>query len=199
MSAMIEDTTFPTDDAVELETLRPVRRTTDAVDSDGVQGLEAFVVEHYDRLLRLARLICHDAADTTDAVQSALEHAWRHRGDLRDLNRQRPWLDRIVVREAIRVSRRRRTWLERILGLDHETDGGPEGLDPIPGVGLRMALHDAFSSLSPEQRAVVALHLHAGYTVAETATIVDAPVETVRSRLRVARERLRAALGEAAP
>ena len=61
---------------------------------------------------------------------------------------------------------------------------------------LRVALDGAFGRLSPEQRAVVALHLYAGYTVAETAEIVGAPHETVRSRLRLAREHLREALGE---
>jgi DNA-directed RNA polymerase specialized sigma24 family protein len=42
----------------------------------------------------------------------------------------------------------------------------------------------------------VALHLYAGHSVAETADIVGAPLETVRSRLRLARERLRHALEE---
>jgi DNA-directed RNA polymerase specialized sigma24 family protein len=43
----------------------------------------------------------------------------------------------------------------------------------------------------------VALHLHAGYTVSETAELVGAPIETVRSRLRVAREHLRRELAGA--
>ena len=59
-----------------------------------------------------------------------------------------------------------------------------------------VALRAAFAQLSPEQRAVVALHMHLGYTVPETAEIVGAPEETVRSRLRLARERLRRELGE---
>ena len=185
-----------TDERLDPELIRPVAT---AVTTSVDLGMEAFVVEHHDRLLRLARLVCHDASDAADAVQAAFEQAWRHRGSLRDADRRGAWLDRIVVREAIRVSRRRRTWLERILGLDHQADGGLAGPDPIPDVALRMALDDAFSALSPEQRAVVALHLHAGYTVAETAAMVDAPIETVRSRLRVARVRLRAALGEDAP
>jgi RNA polymerase sigma-70 factor (ECF subfamily) len=49
----------------------------------------------------------------------------------------------------------------------------------------------AFEKLSNEQRTVVTLHLYAGYTVAETAEIVGVPLETVRSRLRLARQRLR--------
>ena len=158
--------------------------------------LEAFVVEHYDRLLRLARLICHDAADATDAVQSGLEQAWRRRSSLRDPDRRRAWLDRIVVRQAIRITRRRRTWVQRVFGFDQDVAWIEPGVAPAADVELRVALRAAFDALSAEQRAVVALHLYAGHSVAETAAIVGSPHETVRSRLRLARERLRFALEE---
>jgi RNA polymerase sigma-70 factor (ECF subfamily) len=59
-----------------------------------------------------------------------------------------------------------------------------------------VALGVAFGSLPADQRIVIALHLHLGYSVAETAELVRAPPETVRSRLRVGRERLRKALEE---
>jgi RNA polymerase sigma-70 factor (ECF subfamily) len=184
-----------TDESLEPELIRPVPLGPTGADL----GLEAFVVEHYDRLVRLARLVCHDATDATDAVQAGLERAWRHRGSLRDAEARSAWLDRIVVREAIRVSRRRRTWLERVLGIDHDADVVLTSADPTPDVALRVVLDGALDRLSPEQRAVVALHLYAGYTVQETADIVGAPLETVRSRLRLARERLRAVLGESQP
>jgi DNA-directed RNA polymerase specialized sigma24 family protein len=38
--------------------------------------------------------------------------------------------------------------------------------------------------------------MHLGYTVAETADLVGAPEETVRSRLRLAKQRLRDELGD---
>ncbi len=159
-------------------------------------ALAELVETHYDRLLRLARLICRDAADAADAVQVGLEQAWRRRATLRDDAAGRAWLDRIVAREAVRVSRSRRSWLARI----RSTDGAVAWLEPRdPGAGPNpgwLALRDAFERLSPEQRAVVALHLHLGYPVAETAELVGAPVETVRSRLRLARERLRRDLRE---
>jgi RNA polymerase sigma-70 factor (ECF subfamily) len=180
------------EDSLEPELARPVPLAPSATEL----GLEAFVVEHYDRLVRLARLVCHDATDATDAVQAGLERAWRHRGSLRDTDRRSAWLDRIVVREAIRISKRRRTWLERLLGIEHDVDIEITTDDPTSDVTLRVVLDGALERLSPEQRAVVALHLYAGYTVHETADIVGAPLETVRSRLRLARERLRAALGE---
>lgn len=160
-------------------------------------GLETFVAEHYERLLHLAWLICHDGADAGDAVQVGLELAWRRRDTLRDDTRLKPWLDRIVVREAGRIAKRRRSWLGRILSPRPEL-GWIEPADPRRAdPDQTMTLLAALDRLSPEHRAVVALHLYAGYSIAETADLVGAPVETVRSRLRVAKERLRRELEEA--
>jgi RNA polymerase sigma factor (sigma-70 family) len=159
--------------------------------------LEAFVAEHYPRLVRLTFLICGNSADAADAVQRGLELAWRQRAALRDESRLRPWLDRAVVREAIRLARR--PWLRRVLSLDAASTR-IEWIDPVGEDTTAspewLALRTAFDRLPSEQRAVVALHLYAGYSVMETAAIVDAPVETVRSRLRIAKERLRRELGE---
>lgn len=159
--------------------------------------LSRFVGEHYDRLLRLARLICRDGTDAADAVQAGLEQAWKHRRSLRDGERLAPWLDRIVARAAIRVADRRRSWLSRILSSDTAVGWAePSGTDPKADATW-LTLDAAFERLSPEQRAVIALHLHAGYSIAETADLVHVPVETVRSRLRLARDKLRHALEEA--
>jgi RNA polymerase sigma-70 factor (ECF subfamily) len=165
------------------------------------QELVAFVSDHYDRLIRLAALVCHDVGDVEDAVQTALERAWRSRRTLREQDRMKPWLDRIVVREAIRSGRRRVRFLGRLSSLPREINVEGVGLDsarlaaPGSGVDLRIA----YESLPAAQRAVVALHLYAGYSVVETAAIVGVPLETARSRLRLARDRLRAQLREVAP
>jgi len=180
--------------------------TTDARRDGIVEGgaaldaatLDAFVRVHHDRLVSLARLVCLDASEAGDAVQTALEQAWRRRNGLRDPDALRSWLDRIVVREAIRLDRRRRSPLARFFG-------GPREI-PVGVVDARAAvtpervdLRLAYEALPAEQRAAIALHLHYGYSVAETAGIVGAPIETVRSRLRVGRERLRHALEEGRP
>jgi RNA polymerase sigma-70 factor (ECF subfamily) len=162
-------------------------------------AIAAFVAEHYDRLLRLARLVCRDTSDAADAVQVGLEQAWRKRSALRDEARVRPWLDRIVVREAVRISKGRQTWLSRLFSPRPELTWieppDPQASDPSTFVALR----SAFQKISPEHRAVVVLHMHFGYTVAETAAIVGVPDETVRSRLRLAKQRLRRELEGSRP
>jgi RNA polymerase sigma-70 factor, ECF subfamily len=154
-------------------------------------ALAAFVAEHYDRLLRLARLICRDASDAADAVQIGLEQAWRRRSTLRDDAGLRPWLDRIVIREAVRISKSRQSWLNRFFtprsGVTWIEPPDRQASEPSTVAALRAALE----RLSPDHRAVVALRLHFGYSVAETAVMIGVPEETVRSRLRVARQRLR--------
>src|SRR5688572_1310289 len=72
-----------------------------STDLDG-QLIDLFEAD-YDRLVRLAALICHTSALVEDAVQAAMEQAWRRRHMLKDPKRLRPWLDQIVVREAIRL------------------------------------------------------------------------------------------------
>ena len=153
--------------------------------------LTEFVVANNDRLIRLAGLVCRNVADAEDAVQAALERAWRNQSALRDQDRLKPWLDRIVVREAIRITRSRESLVGRLLGRDRD-EVPVEPLDRrAPDATAIAELRSAFARLSAEQRAVVALHLYAGYSVAETADIVGAPLETARSRLRLARQRLR--------
>jgi RNA polymerase sigma-70 factor (ECF subfamily) len=158
-------------------------------------ALAQFVAEHYQRLFRLAMLVCRDPSDASDAVQLGLERAWRQRGALRDDSSMRSWLDRIVVNESIRHTRRRSSWLNRLMPA-----AGPRWIDPIDERTAQgdawVSLREAYDRLSPEQRAVIALHLHAGYSITETAELVGAPIETVRSRLRLAKDRLRREMGE---
>lgn len=156
--------------------------------------LAAFFDAHYERMVRLAGLICRDAVMAEDAVQAAMEQAWKRRASLRDPERMRWWLDRIVVRETIRMNRR--PWWSRLSApfADERASLLP---DPAGEMTMqRMALTAAFDALAPAQRAACVLHLHLGYGVVETADLMGAGVETTRSRLRLARRRLRADLSE---
>jgi RNA polymerase sigma-70 factor (ECF subfamily) len=158
------------------------------------EQLAAFFGAHYERMVGLAGLVCRGGVLAEDAVQAAMEQAWKHRASLRDQSRMRWWLDRIVVREAIRMNRR--SWWSRLTSTHSD-----ERLRLLPDPARettpdRMALAAAFAALTPEQRAVCVLHLHLGYGVAETAELMGAGVETTRSRLRLARRRLRADLSE---
>jgi len=156
------------------------------------RDLARFYEDHYARLLRLAGLIAHTGIQPEDVVQAAMEQAWRRRATFAHSGRLRGWLDRIVVREAIRVNRTAMRSLQAL-----PTASGSDPPDPRASTGaLRLAILLAFRSLPVEQRAVVVLHLHLGYSLPETASITKSHLETTRSRLRLARQRLRRELEE---
>ena len=158
--------------------------------ADDELTFEAMLEVRYPSLLRLAVLVARNRSDAEDAVQAALERAWRSRAQLRQPERLDGWLHRIVVREVLR--RETSPWRRLVRG------AGPTDLSWIPARAedhdLRPTIGRALARLPPPQRAVVVLHHYAGYRVDEVAEIVDAPIETVRSRLRLAMARLRADL-----
>jgi RNA polymerase sigma-70 factor (ECF subfamily) len=183
-----------------VEIVRSDGRTEAAGTDAAMVGFDAFVLEHYGRLVGLAGMVAGEVTAAEDIVQTALERAWRSRGSFRSDGSLRPWLDRIVVREAARERRSRLRWLARF--------SRPPRVTPIDSpfgeiadrdasrFPERAALRMVLDALSAPQRAAVVLHLHAGYSVDETAELLGVPRETVRSRLRVAREHLRRALRE---
>lgn len=180
------------------ETIQPMRRTATETAVPGAASVEdqlaAFFDAHYERMVRLAGLVCRSGVLAEDAVQAAMEQAWKRRSSLREPGRMRWWLDRIVVRETIRMNRR--PWWSPLTAA--HTDEHASLLPDPAGetTPQRMALTAAFKALTPEQRAACVLHLHLGYGVVETAELMGAGVETTRSRLRLARKRLRADLSE---
>ncbi len=162
--------------------------TPDATAGDR-RALETFFADHYGRLVGLAGLVCGDITSAEDIVQTALERAWRSRHAILDDARMRPWLDRIVVREAARERRSRLTWLGRVIRPPTVTrieTPFPEVVDLAAGrFPERLALRQAFAGLSRAHRAVVVLVLDAGYSIDEAAEDPgrapgDRPVATAR-------------------
>jgi RNA polymerase sigma-70 factor, ECF subfamily len=164
-------------------------------DTGGGPDFDAFLRAHYGRLIGLAGLICREIGDAQDAVQNGLERAWRKQSELHDSERFTAWIDRIVVREAIRADSQRRSRLRRLLPWTHsslfEARYDADTVDQRLGL---QALGKALDALPADQRTAVVLHHYASYSVAEIAEMTEAPLETVRSRLRLARDRLRRGL-----
>jgi RNA polymerase sigma-70 factor (ECF subfamily) len=152
---------------------------TELVDLDG------------DRCYAIAYRILRDVERAQDAVQQAFLLAWRELPKLRDVTRFEVWLHRLVINACYEELRRHRRWTANIRGLPVE---GPGGGDEMVSVHDRDALERAFRTLSPEHRAVVVLHHHAGLPLAAIAEVAGVPVGTVKSRLHYATQTLRASL-----
>jgi len=144
-----------------------------------------------DRCYAIAYRILRDVERAQDAVQQAFLLAWRELPRLRDAERFEVWLHRLVVNACYEEFRRYRRWSVNIRALPVD---GPAGPDETVSIDDRDALEQAFRRLSPEHRAVVVLHHHAGYPLASIAEVAGVPLGTVKSRLHYATRILREAL-----
>ena len=143
------------------------------------------ITDMKDMLYRLSVSYLHRDADAQDAVQQALENAWRHRARI-DVQGFRPWMTRIVINECKSMLRRRK-WC--FPSGQAETLGGQ-----IPPPDVTLA--DALERMPEKLRTPLLLHYMEDFTVQEIALALGVPRTTVVNRLHRARRALREALDE---
>ncbi len=154
------------------------------------EAFEVLAAAAGDRLYAVARLILRSSDLAEDAVQEALVRAWQQLPSLRDPDRFDAWLYRLVVNACADQGRQLRRWPQQVRPLQFDGAVG----DHTGSIADRDQLERAFTRLKPEQRAVVVLHHHIGFSAAEIARILGIPEGTARSRLHYATEAMRAAL-----
>ena len=141
-------------------------------------------------LYNLAQLMLSDGDLAQDAVQDALISAWRDLRALRDPDRFRPWLRRILVNAVYRTAKRERRAGRSLL------DATAEASIPDAARDLenRDAIERAFVRLSPEHRAVLVAHHYLELSDREAGEMLGVPPGTVKSRLHRATAEMRSAL-----
>lgn len=166
------------------------RDLVEAARSGDHEAFEVLATSAGDRLYAVARLILRDSGLAEDAVQEALVRAWRQLPSVRDPDRFDAWLYRLVVNACADQGRQLRRSSNQVRPLPMNQAIG----DDTGAVADRDRLERAFTRLKPEQRAVVVLHHHSGFSAAEISRMLGIPEGTARSRLHYATEAMRAAL-----
>ena len=136
------------------------------------------VATYHADMARVAFAACGDRPLAEDAVQSAWLVAWRRLHSLRDPDRVRPWLLSVTLNEARQIVRRRRG---SVVEIDVEAPGDPRG-DPSAGIE-RLDLRRALAHLSPDERALVAMHYVIDLSSEELGAAVGTSPSTARMRL----------------
>ncbi|MGC8461808.1 MAG: RNA polymerase sigma factor [Candidatus Dormibacteria bacterium] len=129
------------------------------------------------RLFRLACMILRDPSLAEDAVQESFLRAWKAWGTLQDPGRASSWLTRICVNHCFRVRQRAKRFA--IWPIDTVSDQLAVPMQDTEDPDLDRA----FLHLSLQQRTVVVLHYHYGYTLDECAVLMGCATGTARSHL----------------
>lgn len=159
---------------------------------------EALVRQLTPRLMRLALRLGCDERTSEEIVGETLCRGIIRLKRLRDGNSAAPWFRSILLNIWRDHLRRRRRGRELFLeDLPNEPASLP-ALDPVAAAStaeLRERAAHAVASLSPAQRAVLALHIDEGLTVAEIASALGTTAARVKANLWHGRKRLRRLLG----
>ncbi len=151
------------------------------------------------RAFSLAFRIVGDHGAAEDAVQEAFVSLWRDadrldpsRGSLQSL------LLTIVHHKAVDRLRRQRgqARINESIELTAVHESLSESDDFAATSVKRSLVQEALNSLPAEQRKAIELAYFGGYTQIEISKIMNVPLGTVKSRIRLALERLRAAISE---
>jgi len=149
------------------------------------------VATYHTDMARVAFAACGDRDLAEDAVQSAWLIAWRKLHSLRDPERVRPWLLAVSANEARQLLRRRRG---PVVEIDVEAPGDARS-DPSTGIE-RVDLRRALAHLSPDDRALVAMHYVVDLSSDELGAAVGTSPSAARMRLSRIVDRLRKELGD---
>lgn len=163
------------------------------------QAAETLYNQHRDRIFRLAYGLLGNAADAEEVAQDVLKYALVNIGRFDAIKSQfSTWLHTITVSRC--RDRLRRKQLPR-LSLFNWLNRGQDvrGSAPTPEqTAVTLETHSEIwqvvQSLSRPLREVVILRFWAGHTFREIAEILDCPVATAQSRIRLAYPKLRTAL-----
>jgi RNA polymerase sigma-70 factor, ECF subfamily len=168
-----------------------------AADSELEREFETRLVESSKLAFRVAYSVLRHRQDAEDVAQDAFTKAYRNFHQLRDRERFRAWLVRITWRLAL--DRRRG---DKRRAAHEETTPGDDALE-VADSGARLApdamvareraerLWKAVDELPDKLRVAIVLANIEGHDIAEIASLLGVPVGTVKSRLFLARQRLK--------
>jgi RNA polymerase sigma factor (sigma-70 family) len=163
-------------------------------------ALAALYDRHAGVVFGLARRVTRDEQLARDITQDVFTYLWELPGRV-DLARGslRAYLAVVTHRRAVDEVRRseRRRRLESALVLDDAEDGPEDAVVHAATAEWSTGRVAAgLAALPPEQRAAVQLAYYDGLTYKQVAQRLKIPEGTVKSRLRLAMNRLRAVLGD---
>lgn len=134
-----------------------------------------------------------------EVVDDVLLAVWRGASRFDERSKPSSWILGIAYRQALKTLRRGRSIETRENPDDEEAMSSIPAATEAPDAAAERRemvahFHHALGDLSAEQRAVVVLTFHYGYSYPEIAKILDCPVNTVKTRMFHARKRLQSAL-----
>jgi len=156
------------------------------------EHFKSVIGEWYNPLYRFALSLCSDENNALDLTQNAFFKLAKKKDSLRDPTKAKSWLFSTLHREFVDQYRRNRRFPSQSIDsiTEPQTPHGQFGQNRVDAQLLMSAL----AELDEKFRAPLSLFYLEHFSYKEIAEILDIPMGTVMSRLRRAKDHLRAAM-----
>ncbi len=172
------------------------------IGSGDERALEAVYDRYAHRIYSLAMSILKDEGLAEDAVQEVFTNIWQKAGSYRpEMSAPGTWIMSVAHHKIVDFYRSRRRMT------DHTAQPEPETLQRLPDQKLSVEqqversfnarlVRAALLELPEEQSQPLYLSAWHGYSQSEIARMLDIPLGTVKTRMRLGMQKLKAALEE---
>jgi RNA polymerase sigma-70 factor (ECF subfamily) len=151
---------------------------------------ELYIIYHR-RLARFLMRLTRRYELAEEIINDTLMVVWRKAGEFRGDSRVSTWIMGIAYRRALKTLRSRANQVHDTVPIENEPLVAPDELGEAE-LGEWILL--AMEQLPTDQRLVIEFAYGYGHSCEEIALIMDCPINTVKTRLFHAREKLRVAL-----
>jgi RNA polymerase sigma-70 factor (ECF subfamily) len=182
-------------DSVEAELDRDLLRLR-TLRSDAA-AFESLYREFYPRLFEFVLRILGHPSDVEETINDTMLVVWNKAAEFREQSKVSTWIFGIAYKKALKRLKSNRRLADREIQREVEEQDDRDPADAVNSQAVIARVRAAVGALPLAQRSIVHLAFFYGYSYAEIAEIVGCPVNTVKTRMFYARERLRPVLDRA--
>lgn len=144
--------------------------------------------ELYPEMYRIAYYYMRNPQEAEDAVMDTVLTAYEKRHQLKDPEKYRGWMMRILVN---RCRKRMKTWFRREEDIGQISPGEEKSLSKEVDFAEISAVKQVFWKLEEEERLIVSLSVFGGYKGEEIAGMLGKNHSTIRSKYRRALQKMK--------
>lgn len=174
-----------------IATTAPMPTAFDRARAGDTDAFAAIVVEHQAMVFSLAYHFFNDRSRAEEVAQDVFLQLFRNLASVESATHLVHWLRQVTTRRCIDVARKSRL---RLVSLEAIKEPVSTVAPPDPLLDRRV--RRLIAELPDVQRAIVTLRYQEDLDPSEICTIVEMPVNTVKSHLHRALQSLRRKLGE---
>lgn len=150
------------------------------------EAFNSLIENNLPKLYKIARAKLREDADIEDAIQETMVKAYLQIYKLKDKNKFDYWITKILVNECNNIYRKR-----KVIYVKYDDVISPVNIEYDTNLDNKIIYSQIMNLLEPEDRIIMVLYYSDGYTTKQISKILNTNENTIKGRLKRAKESLR--------